>query len=200
MGLRIVGGELSRRRIDAPPGKDVRPTTDRVRESLFSVLGERVYGARVLDLFAGTGVLGIESLSRGAREAVFVERDARTARILGQNLESLTLSERSRVLLMPAQRALRALAREPKPFNLVFLDPPYDSPLLSWALSALSGGSLLAEDGLVVAERPAGGELPALDRLECVDERGYGTTMVTLLQLREPPRSVDPDGGSTPPS
>jgi 16S rRNA (guanine966-N2)-methyltransferase len=119
--VRVVAGEFRGRRLAAPRGMRTRPTMDRVREALFSMLGD-VSGARVLDLYAGSGALGIEALSRGAESAVFVERDARAAAVIERNLSSLGLEQR-----VVRQDAVRFLARAEGMFDLVFCDPPYDS-------------------------------------------------------------------------
>ena len=169
--MRIVAGTLGGRRIAAPRGRDVRPTSDRVREALFSILGARVAGARVLDLFAGTGALGLEALSRGAATAVFVDRDVSAVRA---NLEALGLE--AEVHRCDALAFVRAGGG---PFDLVFLDPPYKSasdlaPKLADTLPAL-----LAPAAIVVSEsdRRAPLDIPPL---EIQDERRYGDTLIRL--------------------
>ncbi len=123
--MRVIAGHLGGRRLGAPPGRTTRPTSDRVREALFSMLGG-LDGLAVLDLFAGSGALGIEALSRGARRAVFVERDAGALAALRANLAALGLEEqRAQVRAGDALRALRAAAARAETYDLVFLDPPY---------------------------------------------------------------------------
>jgi 16S rRNA (guanine966-N2)-methyltransferase len=123
--MRIVAGEFRGRRLVAPPGTGTRPTSDRVRESLFSILGS-VDGDVVLDLFAGTGALGIEALSRGAASAVAVERDRNAVRAIRTNAEALALGDRLRVVPRGWREALRAEAEAGSRFDLVLIDPPYD--------------------------------------------------------------------------
>jgi len=153
--LRIIAGELGGRRIRTPPGRRVRPTADRVREALFSILGSSVEGARVLDAFAGTGALGLEALSRGAHAAVFVESSTATLRVLRGNVESLGLMERCRIVRADAVTALERCLVEPA-FDLVLADPPYDSPLADRFVETLASGAWLSPGGLLVVERRVG--------------------------------------------
>jgi 16S rRNA (guanine966-N2)-methyltransferase len=149
--IRIIGGHLRNSRIDVPDRPGLRPTAERVRETLFNWLAAHVGGARVLDLFAGTGALGLEALSRGAREAVFCERDAGLAMALRANLLRLRQDGRSRVI---NDDALGALAAQDPSFDLVFLDPPFAAGLWSSAAELLERRSLLAAAGLVYVEAP----------------------------------------------
>jgi 16S rRNA (guanine966-N2)-methyltransferase len=174
--VRVVAGTYGGRRLVAPPGDATRPTSDRVRESLFSVLGPSVAGARVLDLYAGSGALGIEALSRGAATAVFVDRAPAAIKAIRANLAALEIE--AEVLLMPARTALRTAARRGEAYDLVFLDPPYrhDAELgreLSEALPAV-----LAPGARVVSESDRRDRL-ALD-LHLTDERRYGDTVIRV--------------------
>jgi 16S rRNA (guanine966-N2)-methyltransferase len=171
--VRVVAGEFKGRRLEAPRGMRTRPTADRVREALFSMLGD-VSGARVLDLFAGSGALGIEALSRGAASAVFVERDPRAAAAIERNLSSLGLDQR-----VLRQDALRFMARaEGGTFDLVFCDPPYDSASRLAGPLAERLPALTAQGARIVIEsdkrRPL--ELP----LPLVKERTYGDTRIAI--------------------
>ena len=169
--MRIVAGTHGGRRIEAPKGRAVRPTSDRVREALFSILGDRVQGARVLDLFAGTGALGLEALSRGAASAVFVDRDTTPVQA---NLEALGLTGE-----VHRRDALAWLRTAAGPFDLVFLDPPYKSaPDLAPRL-ADTLPSLLSPGALVVSESDRRAPLD-LAPLETQDERRYGVTLIRL--------------------
>lgn len=182
--MRVIAGRLGGRRLKAPPGRTTRPTSERVREALFSMLGA-VEGTSVLDLFAGTGALGIEALSRGAQSAVFVERDARVADILAGNLTALGLAgEVAQVRRADALAALKGARARKETYDLVFIDPPYAQardlgPELSAMLPAL-----LRPDARVVIEsdRRAPLQLPhagtgglALER-----SRRYGDTSITI--------------------
>jgi 16S rRNA (guanine966-N2)-methyltransferase len=149
--LRIIGGEWRGRRIRFPPVEGIRPTPDRVRETLFNWLAAVVRGSRCLDLFAGSGALGIEALSRGAAAVTFVERDRAAANGLRATAE----------LLAPGRAAVEQgdamawLAREPTPFDIVFLDPPFDSDLLAGTLEALESRGWLAANSWIYIEMPA---------------------------------------------
>ncbi|HXD55283.1 MAG TPA: 16S rRNA (guanine(966)-N(2))-methyltransferase RsmD [Solirubrobacteraceae bacterium] len=176
--MRVIAGTYGGRRLKAPPGRGTRPTSDRVREAIFSMLGE-LDGARVLDLFAGTGALGIEALSRGAASAVFVERDGTAARVLAENLGSLGLDpERCQLRRGEALAALRTAAGRGEFYDLIFIDPPYgDAARLGPGLSALLA-PVLAPGARLVAESDRRGPL----RLDApiVTERRYGDTSITI--------------------
>jgi 16S rRNA (guanine966-N2)-methyltransferase len=169
--LRITGGELGGRRIRVPRG-DVRPTTERVREAIFSILGD-VAGARVLDLFCGSGALAIEALSRGAAEATLVDKRPATAR---RNLEALGLAERARTVRSDAARFLRRA--EASSFDLVLCDPPYRlADRLAGDLDPLIRRAL-ANGGRVMVETSPDRPLPL--GLPLVTERGYGDTLIRI--------------------
>jgi 16S rRNA (guanine966-N2)-methyltransferase len=170
--VRIVAGEFRGRRLAAPRGARTRPTADRVREALFSILGD-VSGTRVLDLYAGSGALGIEALSRGAESAVFVERDVRAAAVIERNLASLGLEER-----VVREDAVRFLARREGTFDLVFCDPPYDSASRLGGPLAERLPALTSEDARIVTEsdKRTPLELP----LPLLTERTYGDTRIAI--------------------
>jgi 16S rRNA (guanine966-N2)-methyltransferase len=136
--MRISGGTLRGRRLHSPAGAVTRPTSDLLRQALFNVLGERIRDARVLDLFAGSGALGIEALSRGAATATFVEANRAAALCLARNLETLALTDRSRLIALDAFRVLRDLAQEGETFTCVLIDPPYGEDLAPRTIEALA--------------------------------------------------------------
>jgi 16S rRNA (guanine966-N2)-methyltransferase len=181
--MRVIAGEYGGRALRAPRGHRVRPTADRVKESLFSILGQRLEGARVLDLFAGSGALGLEALSRGASEAVFVENDPVAARVLRENIGCLGCGGRASIL----QAGLPgAVARISGSFDLVFLDPPYGRGLACEALKALAQGDLVAGRGLVVVEHSRRDELPEqAGPFCCIDRRRYGETELSFYERRD---------------
>lgn len=156
--MRVVAGELRSRRLHTAEGRETRPTSDRARAGLFDWLGPTVVGARVLDLFAGTGALGIEALSRGASEAVFVERARGALRVLGRNLDELGLTGRARVVEADLSRGLRGLAAKLGRFDLVLADPPWDTGAAEQLIRDEALAALLATEAIVVIERSARSE------------------------------------------
>lgn len=156
--MRVVAGELRSRRLHTVAGQHTRPTSDRARAGLFDWLGPSVDGARVLDLYAGTGALGIEALSRGAREAVFVERARAALQVLRRNLDELGLRDRSRVVEADLSRGLRPIAAKLGTFDLVLADPPYEGDALSRLLADTALPEVLNPEAVVVTERSARAE------------------------------------------
>lgn len=176
--LRVHGGELGGRRLKTLRG--IRPTQGLVKEAIFNSLGELVVDAVVLDLFAGSGALGIEALSRGASAATFVERHDETAAILRQNLEALGLTGRSRIVRSEVVRWLEAHAGEIAEAGLVLLDPPYGDTAFEGSLARLDAAA--AEGTTVVAEHARRQALPPLTRLAVTRAKDYGDTTVTVLR------------------
>ena len=186
--LRITGGEHAGRRLRVP-ARGVRPTAERVREALFSMLVHRgaLVGARVLDVFAGSGALGLEALSRGAASGLFVEESRAVARVLEANVAALGLEARARVVLRDAASALRALAAEGAQFDLCFVDPPYASSLAAEALGLLARGGLLSSRALLVAESDRRHAPGPIAGLSLALERRYGDTLISLYALANSP-------------
>jgi 16S rRNA (guanine966-N2)-methyltransferase len=176
--VRVVAGRLGGRRLRAPRGRDTRPTSDRVREALFAILGP-LEGLRVLDLFAGSGALAIEALSRGAVSATLVERDARAVAVIRANLASLQLgSDQALVVHGPARAAIRDASARGDAYDLVLLDPPYrDAPALGRELSQALP-AVLAPGARVVAESDR--RAPLELGLPVVAERRYGDTLIRI--------------------
>lgn len=180
--MRIIAGEARGRRLQAPKGHMTRPTADRVRESIFNVLGQRLSGEKVLDLFAGSGAMGLEALSRGAATALFVDRDPEAILACRTNLRSLGWLERGEVLRSEALRAIGELERAGSSFDLVFVDPPYDPGPESF-LEALGGSGILRRGATVVAEHDArwvAGESFGILRRE--DRRSFGGTGISYFR------------------
>jgi len=178
--MRIIAGTLGGR-VLAPVKGCTRPTAAKVREAVFSILGEAVAGARVLDLFAGTGALGIEALSRGATAAVFVEDHPAALKVLHRNLEGLDLGGRAVVLPVPVLTALKKLSRQGERFHLVFLDPPYGAGMAGQVLTALTAGKILTPGARVVAEHSSREALPeVVGGLKRQELRRYGDTQVAI--------------------
>jgi 16S rRNA (guanine966-N2)-methyltransferase len=183
--MRIVGGRLGGRTLAAPRSQAIRPTADRLRESLFNILvhayGDPVTGARVLDLYAGTGALGLEALSRGAAFALFVDDAAEARALLRENVAALGLGGVTRVFRRDATRL--GPAHPVEPFSLVFLDPPYGKGLAEKALVSARAGGWLAQGALVVVEEAADAAFKAPSGFEEVQRRRYDDTEVVFLRF-----------------
>jgi 16S rRNA (guanine(966)-N(2))-methyltransferase RsmD len=181
--VRIIAGALKGRRLETPRGATTRPTADQVRIALMDTLAPRLPGARMLDLFAGAGGVGLEALSRGAVHVTFVEQDARAAAALRANLEALDVVDLARVRRGDVLREIPALYRAGDRFDLVFLDPPYDTPLVGETLQALGGGGLLLPEAWVVAQhftkRPPAERVGALAAFRT---RRFGETTLTFYR------------------
>jgi 16S rRNA (guanine966-N2)-methyltransferase len=183
--VRVIGGRLGGRRLVAPEGDGTRPTSDRVREAIFNILGPPPDGARVLDLFAGAGALGIEALSRGAGFALFVDQARSARRCVEQNLATLGLSAAARVVAGDARRVLADLGRTTTAaFDWAFVDPPYASDLAATALAALGASdALLGAGAVVVVEHDRRTALdPSYGALALDDQRRYGDTAVSFYR------------------
>lgn len=188
--MRIVGGKFKGRAIAAPDGRDTRPTSDRAREALFNVLAHAAWSPglearRVLDLFAGTGALGLEAISRGAAFALFVETDAAARGVIRDNIEALGLFGVTRIHRRDATDLGVKPAGLGDPFDLVFLDPPYHRGLGEAALTRLAAGGWITADALVMFECAAD-ETPVTPGFETLDERAYGAAKVLFLRSQQP--------------
>jgi 16S rRNA (guanine966-N2)-methyltransferase len=181
--MRVIGGERKGRRLLVPKGQAVRPTAARVKESLFNILPHNFSGMKVLDLFAGTGNLSIEALSRGAAKAVLVDASARSATTIRENLRRLGLTARTEVWVAPAPRALKSLANRGEVFDMIFLDPPYDQGLVEASLKLLGRGMLLGDTGTIVAEHSTREVVSSrYGSLVLNDQRRYGDTLLSFFK------------------
>jgi 16S rRNA (guanine966-N2)-methyltransferase len=187
--MRVVGGRLRGRAIAAPKSNTIRPTADRLRESLFNILthafDDPLTGARVLDLFAGTGALGIEALSRGAAFTLFVDDDAEARALLRENAATLGLGGVSRIFRRDATKL--GDAHPVAPFSLAFLDPPYGHDLAAAALASARAGGWLTSDALVVVEEAVKAQVAAPEGFSEIDRRRYDDTEFVFLRLSQRP-------------
>jgi 16S rRNA (guanine966-N2)-methyltransferase len=182
MSVRVIAGTAKGHKLRVPRGITVRPTPDRAKGGLFNALGDRVVGSKFLDLYAGSGAIGIEALSRGAAAVEFVEMRADVAVIIERNLSKTGLAEHGSVVIAPAEEALRRLANESRRFDIIFADPPYKSQQALEILQVLGRKELLNEEGLVVWEHESGTGLPAqVGKLSCFKELRYGDTSFAFL-------------------
>lgn len=181
--MRVIGGTARGRRIQAPRGSRTRPTSDYLREVLFDLLGQQVPGRRFLDLYAGTGAVGIEALSRGAAKAVFIENDRPALAMLRRNLEASGFHDRGEVIPMKVAQFLRRTASGSRPFDLIFMDPPYHRHEAARALSLIALTAWLAPTGMVILERSTQSDpIPTPEGLVCVREVRHGNSILQLYQ------------------
>ena len=183
--LRVISGKLKGKKLFALQGLTLRPTSDRVKEAIFDLLQKFPPGEKVLDLFAGTGALGIEALSRGAKRAVFVEESTRSGEVLRRNIEACQVRDQAEVLIREVEAGLKVLEKGRGSFDLIFLDPPYGKGLACRTLRALGCSPLVPPDGLIVAEHSPQEDLASIPSLERIDWRKYGGTEVSLFHRKE---------------
>ena len=173
--MRVITGTARGRRLKTPEGMDIRPTTDNVKESIFNIIQFDIEGRRVLDLFAGTGQLGIECLSRGAREAVFVDSSRDAVKIIKDNLK--TCGFNAPVLQLDAQNYLKACGK----FDLIIIDPPYDSPVYDSVLETINSVDILSDGGIIMCESRREKPLPEMNApYRKVKEYNYGKVKLCL--------------------
>lgn len=181
--MRIIAGEKKSRKIEAPEGQETRPTADRIKEAMFSILQNRLYDARVLDLYAGSGALSLEALSRGAGQAVLVDKSFKACRVIRQNIETLGYQEKTQLLNMEDRKAIEWLEKEGRQFDLIFLDPPYR--LETTAICQRLAEKLMADGGLILCEHDRKTPPETPDGLELRDRREYGITGLTFFVKKE---------------
>lgn len=180
--MRIVAGTAKGRALKTPrDAKFIRPTADRVRETLFNVLGQFFEGGRVLDLYAGTGALGLEALSRGAERATLVDKDREALSLCRANTDTLGFQAQVEILAMPVERALESLAKQGASFEWIFADPPYAQTATTMLVDR--AGPLLAEGGTLVIEHGKNESSPeSHGRLRRVDERRFGDSAISIYR------------------
>ena len=180
--MRIISGTLKGRRLVAPRGMATRPTADRIKESIFNILAGDIQNRQVLDLFAGTGALGIEALSRGAAFAVFIDRAKPALSALRRNILNLELEERTRVIHWNILTNLNCLIPDQHRFDLVFMDPPYESDAVAVSLTALTACNALAHGARLVIEHSVRESIALPSKgLTLIDQRHFGTTLVSFI-------------------
>ncbi len=185
--MRIIGGDYKRRLIRFPKTKKTRPVMDRVKETIFNVLGDAVDGAMVLDLFAGSGSFGLESLSRGTKAVYFVDRESTPCVVIRQNLEFLAIPRtRSRICKMTVEQAIRKLHMQRLRFNLIFIDPPFNKGLIKKTLRLLERFDIVEPLGKIVIQRSRHEELPGdLTAFKITQEKKIGQAFVDFLVFQK---------------
>ena len=181
--MRVIGGIKGSRKLKSVKSKSTRPTMDRVRESIFNILGEKVVDSKFLDLFAGSGGIGIEALRRGAKEVFFVENNYKAAKVLKENLANLGFEGESKILKMDFERAVKSMAREGEKFDIVYIDPPYASELSVVSLRLLSVLDILEKDGFILSENFHKDKLDKrFGKLELFRVKKIGDTCVSFFK------------------
>lgn len=179
--MRIISGVSRGLKLKSLEGSDTRPTLDNVKEAIFSMLFDKTRNAYVLDLFAGSGALGIEALSRGAKEAVFVDANPKACSVVKANLESARFTDRASVIKSDAADYLATAGKNGKSFDLIFLDPPYAMGLVDEALSLIGEYGILNKDGLIVCEFDNGTQID-IKSFQLVKDKRYGRVCVNILE------------------
>jgi 16S rRNA (guanine966-N2)-methyltransferase len=181
--MRVIGGNARGRRLKVPKGQAVRPTSGRVKEALFNILPHDLSGIKLLELFAGTGNVSIEAISRGAAKAILIDSSDKSGKVIGENLRHVGFTDRANVRIAPVSRALRSLARQGESFDVIFLDPPYQHNLIKACLEAIDRGNLLRGSGTLVVEHSAR-EQPEAEygSLILKDQRKYGDTWLSFFK------------------
>jgi 16S rRNA (guanine966-N2)-methyltransferase len=198
--VRVIAGTAKGRPLKAVPGMNTRPTTDKVKEAIFSMIGPYFDGGLALDLFAGTGGLGIEVLSRGADKAIFVDREKVSIDVIRQNVNAANLSDRSEIYRNDADRAVKALAKRGEPFRYIFLDPPYRMTNMDEMLLNIASQNLVEPNAVVVVEHDSSHLYP--EQFGCFVQRKYakyGETAVTIYSYQPEQQTNDAaeDGGNS---
>lgn len=181
--MRVISGTLKGRRLVSPDGSATRPTADRIKESLFNILAGCLIDKRVLDLYAGTGALGIEALSRGAASAVFIDQAQTALTALRRNLVALKLEDRARIIRWDILSNLNCLTASTQQVDLVFMDPPYEANAVGPTLTILMSCGVMAPGALIVVEHSVREVIgPPIDRLRLTDQRRFGKTLVSFVE------------------
>lgn len=180
--MRVISGSARGKRLDAVPGMDTRPTTDRVKESVFNILQFRVVGAAMLDLFAGTGQMGIEALSRGAARVVFVDQARKAVSVIQKNIARARVQTRAEVICASFHQALERLRGQK--FDIIFLDPPYGGELLNSALNTVELFDILSSDGIIICESSVEDTVICPDSFAIHKTYRYGTICLTAMRRK----------------
>jgi 16S rRNA (guanine966-N2)-methyltransferase len=184
--MRIIAGIAKGRNILSPVGMGTRPTLDRIKESMFSIIQNRVYGAKVFDVFAGTGSLGLEAVSRGAEECYLVDKGTETFSFLTQNVANLKFNDKCHCLNMDSYKAIEDLGSKGLVFDIIFIDPPYMKDMIPMAIEKIEKLKLLKNDGIIVTKIDTSEEIcTGFGEIYLYDSRKYGNTTVCFYEYKE---------------
>ena len=179
--MRVTAGTLKNRKIKSREGRETRPTLERIKEAIFSIIGDKVVDAKFLDLYSGTGNIAIEALSRGAKRAVMIEQDKEALRIIIDNIDTLGLTNVSRAYKNDVSRAIEILGRKNEKFDIIFLDPPYKENISISTIGKVSENNILAESGIIISEHSIYEKMPEkIGNFVKYDERNYNKKIVTF--------------------
>ncbi|MGL6105353.1 16S rRNA (guanine(966)-N(2))-methyltransferase RsmD [Romboutsia sp.] len=182
--LRVISGKVRGLKLNTPKNDDVRPTTDRVKESLFNIINSYIIESDILDLFAGTGSLGIECLSRGANKCIFVDISKESIAVINSNIKKARVENESTVLSLDFKNAIDKLQIQKEQFDVIFMDPPYYKDMFIDALEKIDNTNLLKEEGIIVVEHDTKHVFPdRVGRLEKTRDKKYGSTTLTFYQM-----------------
>lgn len=180
--MRVISGSARGLKLKAPDGMSTRPTADRIKESLFNIISADLYESRFLDLFSGSGSIAIEALSRGAKEAVLVDADFKSAAVIKQNLKASRLEGRAEVFNCDVISAINRLGKRGDKFDIIFMDPPYNKDFVNAALSAVVKADILSDEGYIIAEQSQKDAVPDINGLNVFRIKDYKITKMTFLQ------------------
>ena len=183
--MRVISGSARGLKLKAPEGLNTRPTTDRIKESLFNILAYDLYEINFLDLFSGSGAIGIEALSRGADKAVFVDSSNESVAVIEENLKFTRLRDKAEIIKSDAMTAISKLKSKDIKFDIIFMDPPYNKEFVENTLKAIYDARLIADRGFIVAEQSIEDELPDIEGLNVFRVKEYRTTKMTFLEYAE---------------
>ena len=180
--MRVISGSARGLKLKAPEGLSTRPTTDRIKESLFNIISADLYDCRFLDLFSGSGAIGTEALSRGAECAVMVDADFKSINIINDNVKAARVQDRAEVIKGDVVSAIKKLGLRGDKFDIIFMDPPYNKGLVQTTVQAIANADILCDDGFIIAEQSQEDDLPDINGLDIFRVKDYKVTKMTFLQ------------------
>ena len=183
--MRVISGSARGCKLYSLEGLDTRPTTDRIKETLFNIISPRIYDCVFLDVFSGSGAIAIEALSRGAKKAVLIEKSPEAVSVINKNIEKTRVGDRAEVLKMDALSAVEKLKGSGEKFDLVFMDPPYNNDLAWPVMKALKENNLLSEDALIVIEESSSANIPAVEGFNMYRTKDFKTTVISFWNLED---------------
>lgn len=179
--MRVIAGSRRGMKLYEFEGRDIRPTTDRVKENIFNIINMRIESARFLDLFGGTGAMGIEAASRGAEKSVITDNSEDSVKLIKKNIEKADFSDKCTLVCADA---LSYISRTDEKFDIIFLDPPYHDNLMEKTLKLIAEKEILDDDGIIVCERDFSPDGLKVDGLELVREKKYGRVQILLYTVK----------------